>query len=948
MAYETAIPIGAGGMGEVFKAWDPELERWVALKYLRSADPELVERLFREARAQARVDHPCVCSVYDVGEDEGRPYIAMEYVDGRLLDRATVDLSLEHKVLLIRQVAEAVHAAHAVGLIHRDLTPGNIIVAETPEGELKPYVLDFGIARSQEVQGLTITGQVLGTPGYLSPEQACGETRALDRRTDVFSLGVVLYEMLALRRPFEGDTTHQVVEQILRQNPPDLHGIRSRVPRDLAVIAGKCLEKSATRRYATMAELAADLRRYVSREPIHARPPGTLRKLVLWSQRNRTKSLAAAGITMAFAVVSVLLAENVRANEKLADTITERNDAIGSLECANAALKAQRGELADLNRELLTEKDNLQQAVEDLAEQTRVAEEVADFQSRRLSSIDPASMGQGIRAALFQALRDAGERSRLSEKEINRTAATLESTLSGANFTDIARFALNENVFEGALVALEEFESEPLLRAQLLQSLVDTMRGMNLWERAEGPQREGLEIRRRELGPDHRITLESVTKTGHLLYDQGKLQQAEEQYRIALEGHRRVLGDEHSETLTSLANMAAILQDQGRLEEAEEFCREVLDRRVRINGEDHHDTLTTLNSWGVLRHAQGHLAEAEESLRQVVKGRARLLGDRNPLTLAAMLNLGLLLADMGRWAESEQNCTKAWEGYSEVLGDDHFHTLAALNSLGANLFRAGHVEKGSQYLRQAWEGRKRLLGEDHPDTLRSLNNLGYCLKQWGALDEAGRMLQRAIEGRARILGPDHPETLTSRNDLGTVRYAEGQFADAEVLFREVWDARRRTLGPDHPKALTSANNLGTALTALGRLDESEALHRETLAKFRGTLGDEHPLTLTALSGLATVHRAQGDSTGAIECTREVLVGRRRALGDGHHRTLSTMGSLVELLRDETEYAEALELASELLERTREGTPAYRVRQALVEELEVLLEEAETNPPDDSE
>jgi serine/threonine protein kinase len=158
MPFDTAIPIGAGGMGEVLKAWDPELGRWVALKYLRHDDPELVERLLREARAQARVDHPGICQVYAVGEDDGRPYVAMQYVEGRHLDEAAEGMSLEQKVLLIKQVAEAVQAAHAAGLIHRDLKPSNILVAEDADGEPRPYVLDFGIAQEREVARLTVSG----------------------------------------------------------------------------------------------------------------------------------------------------------------------------------------------------------------------------------------------------------------------------------------------------------------------------------------------------------------------------------------------------------------------------------------------------------------------------------------------------------------------------------------------------------------------------------------------------------------------------------------------------------------------------------------------------------------------------------------------------------------------------------------------------------------------
>ena len=161
MKHDTAIPVGSGGMGEVFKAWDPDLERHIALKYLKHEDPVLVERLMREARAQARIDHPSVCKVYEVGKDDGRPYIAMEFVEGEPLDVAAKDLTIEQKVLLIQRITEAIQAAHAVGLVHRDLKPANILVVER-DGEPHPYVLDFGIARIEEVAGLTMTGQVRG------------------------------------------------------------------------------------------------------------------------------------------------------------------------------------------------------------------------------------------------------------------------------------------------------------------------------------------------------------------------------------------------------------------------------------------------------------------------------------------------------------------------------------------------------------------------------------------------------------------------------------------------------------------------------------------------------------------------------------------------------------------------------------------------------------------
>lgn len=310
MKHDTAISIGAGGMGEVFKAWDPDLQRYIALKYLRHDDPVLVERLLREARAQARVDHPSVCKVYEVGTDDGRPYIAMEYIGGAALDAAARDLSVEQKALLIREVAGAVQAAHSAGLIHRDLKPANILVADH-DGQLHPYVLDFGIARLEEVAGLTMTGQVMGTPGYLSPEQARGEVATLDRRTDVFSLGVILYELLSGAKPFDGDSNVEILVNLIEEEPKPLRKIDPHIPRDLNTIVMTCLEKDPDRRYPSAKALADDLDRFLRGEPVEARRTGVLTRVRLKARKNPRTFMAAT-----IALVTILMLAGAGINER--------------------------------------------------------------------------------------------------------------------------------------------------------------------------------------------------------------------------------------------------------------------------------------------------------------------------------------------------------------------------------------------------------------------------------------------------------------------------------------------------------------------------------------------------------------------------------------------------------------------------------------------------------
>jgi serine/threonine-protein kinase len=188
--YEELRLIGQGGMGTVFRGWDPRLGRAVALKLLKSVDPDDTRRLLREARAQARVQHDNVCRVYEVGEADGQPYIAMELIDGSPLDREQTKMSLEQKVKVVREVAAALHEAHRLGLIHRDIKPSNIIVKTAEDGALKPYVVDFGLAREIASSGVTMHHDTIqGTPAYMSPEQGAGASLALDRRADVYSLG---------------------------------------------------------------------------------------------------------------------------------------------------------------------------------------------------------------------------------------------------------------------------------------------------------------------------------------------------------------------------------------------------------------------------------------------------------------------------------------------------------------------------------------------------------------------------------------------------------------------------------------------------------------------------------------------------------------------------------------------------------------------------------------
>jgi serine/threonine-protein kinase len=322
--YEVGELLGEGGMGVVYRATDSRLGRAVAIKFIRSAAPSLVQRFQREARAQARIDHEGVCRVFEVGELGGRSYISMQLVDGKRLDALRDELRFEEKAQLVRDVALAVHAAHRLGIIHRDLKPSNVLVERSEDGRLRPVLMDFGLARdTTDGQTFSETGAVMGTPQFMSPEQGAGAGRRLDRRTDVYSLGAILYDLLVGRPPFVGPTLIELLMQIDGDPPQPPRRLVPSVPSDLETIVLHCLEKDAAQRYDSARALADDLQRFLDGEPIAARPPSRLKRLLRRVRKHRALTALAAVAVAALGVLGVVLLRSYLADAKLARAVTE-------------------------------------------------------------------------------------------------------------------------------------------------------------------------------------------------------------------------------------------------------------------------------------------------------------------------------------------------------------------------------------------------------------------------------------------------------------------------------------------------------------------------------------------------------------------------------------------------------------------------------------------------
>ncbi|TKD12640.1 protein kinase domain-containing protein [Polyangium fumosum] len=288
--YQDITFVGEGGMGTVYRAMDPRLGRTVALKLLKGDDPDLWRRFLGEARAQARIQHDHVCRVYEAGQADGEPYIAMQFIDGEPLSRFRDRLTLEQRVKLMLEITAAVHEAHRLGLIHRDIKPGNILVERREDGSLKPYIMDFGLAREVSDRGQTRTGAVVGTPAYMPPEQAKGDVRAMDRRSDVYSLGATLYDVIVGHPPFVAEHPWKLLMMVAYEDAPTIGKVQKGVPSELATIVMKCLERDPSRRYDSARALAEDLQRYLDGEPILAKRASI--GYVLWKKARKHKLLA--------------------------------------------------------------------------------------------------------------------------------------------------------------------------------------------------------------------------------------------------------------------------------------------------------------------------------------------------------------------------------------------------------------------------------------------------------------------------------------------------------------------------------------------------------------------------------------------------------------------------------------------------------------------------------
>lgn len=933
--YRITRLIGEGGMGAVYKAEQSKPRRIVALKVIKPgfASVQALKRFEQECQVLGRLQHPGIAQVFEAGmADTGagpQPYFAMEYIQGQsLTDYAAANrLTIRQRLELLARIADAVQHAHAKGVIHRDLKPANILV--TPEGQ--PKILDFGVARAvdSDIQATTVEtdmGVLIGTLPYMSPEQVSGDPDELDTRSDVYALGIILYELLVGRLPYDlhKRMLHEVVRIIREEEPTRLSSVNRIFRGDIETIVGRTLEKDKSRRYQTANAVSADIRRYLNNEPIAARPPSTWYQARKFAARN--KALVAGVAATMVALLTGLAGTGLALKRALAAEAEQANQRQRADERAIAAQKAEAAATAARDAEK-ARADELKQ--------------VSDFQSQMLSQIDTTQAGIELMADVRERYAAALEKAGVPEEERTARVDALRAELVRVNATDTAAAMIDRTILKPAVKAIDEqFKNQPLVDAQLRQALATLYEeSIGKYDAASPLQERALVTRRRALGNEHPDTLTSVINMGFLLRARGKLAEAEPYYRESLETSRRVLGEEHPTTLTALNNLGRVLEDQNKLAEAEKYYRDALEKRRRVLGEEHADTLGSINNMGRLLQHQRQLAEAETYFREALEKMRRVLGEEHPQTLASIGNMGTLLHDQGKLADAESYYREALEKSRRVRGEEHPDTLTCINDMGVLLRDEGKLAEAEPYYREALEKGRRVLGEEHPSTLTSVNNMGRLLQEQGKLAEAERYYREALEKRRRVLGDDHPGTINSIGCMGRVLRMQGRHAEAEPYYREALEKSRRVFGEDDVNTITSINNMGFLLQTQGKLAEAESYCVEALEKSRRVLGEEHQQTLVCIDNMGLLLLDRGKLTEAEPYIREGLDKSRRVWGEDHPDSIVSISLMSRLLRAQGKLADAEQYSRKALEKSRQVLgEEHRSTLNYVTDLAALLQE----------
>jgi len=872
--YARQDEIARGGQGVVLRVWDNELGRELAMKVVEQGsspneDSTALGRFLDEARITGRLDHPGIVPVHELGvSHDGHAFFTMKLVRGRELSKI-FDLardeqegwSLPRTLNVMLRVCEAMAYAHHKGIVHRDLKPANVMVGSF--GAV--YVMDWGIARvldqsdekdtsahpsGDDADGLrreieanesslyTMDGDVLGTPAYMSPEQARGELRNVGPATDVYAVGAMLYHLLSGRMPYEpavGARRNAVeVLELAREVPPtSVRELAPDMPAELIAICEKAMARELDQRYASMEAVADDLRAYLEGRVVSAHEAGSLAELRKWIGRN--KPLASA---MATAVLALVVGVATSSTLYLEARASE------------GSMRFQR-DRADNNAERYRAQVAVAEAEAERAQrEERTTERVLELLTGMFAEQQP-SQARGATLTIKEVL-DRSAKDIASELEDEPEARARVTSAMARLYFSLGLYSEAEPLFKQSLAAWREAVGDEHVGTLLARYAVASVyRQQGRFAEAEQLLVEVLDDAKAQLGPNDVRTLTILSTLATVSSDQGRFEKGEALAQVVLDGLRAIYGNEHAESLEALSGLALAKTERGRVAEARDIYEELLDLRRRLLGEDHPDTQLTRNSLAHNYAGTGRREEAVDLYRTALRHQRAVLGSRHPSTLSTMNNLGIVLMELGQTEEADRLFVAAHEGRFAELGAQHPDTLLSLSTL-ANLRRVeGRYEEAEQLFLDVIGRLRAIRGDRHPNTLASINNLAVMYIDQDRFAEGEAVGTEALEGRRAVLGPDHPSTLRSQrnllrcldywlNDLraergnedpetiavqarlGRLQLGGGNVVAAEPLLMGVLIWRTERLGEEDPLSLAALEDVTRAWFDLGRLDDALA------------------------------------------------------------------------------------------------------------------------------
>jgi serine/threonine protein kinase/tetratricopeptide (TPR) repeat protein len=932
-AYRIIEQVGSGGMGIVYRAEQDNPKRSVALKVIRSgiSSRTTLQRFGHEAEALGRLQHPGIAQIFEAGTaDAGegpQPYFAMEFVRGVPLTQFVKDnkLSVRDRLGLLARVCDAIHHAHQRGVIHRDIKPDNILVE--PQGQ--PRVLDFGIARvldaDHRVSLDTQSGQLLGTLAYMSPEQIAGDPNAIDIRTDVYALGLIGFELLSGTLPYDlaGMSLQAALQTVQATEVPTLESLDRTYRGDVSTIIAKAVAKPKDRRYASVSDLAADIRRALNDEPITARPPTTMYQLTKLARKHR------ALVTSACVVIVVLV--------------------LGIAGTTFEWFKARAAEQRALSA-------------------AETAGAVTTFLEDMLSSVDPA-MAKGEDTTVLLWMLDDAARTIDAELGNQPTARASVQSAIGAAYKMIGRFEEAEPHLRGALQTHQALDAEPngdlaLSMVQLgsLQVLTGT------YDEAESLFRDGLAMLR-ILEPNSPAVADTLFEVAvlHLerseyqagekairealalwealfkptspevargLHGLGRLREAQSDYSGARELYERALsikqtlfGDMHPQVLSTMNNLAAVVEALGDHEAAEARYTQVLAMQRQLRGNEHPNVATACKNLASAVDSSGDHARAESLYREAIDIYRVRLDPEHPMIISTLDSLGVVLRTRGDYFAARQAHEESLLLLRKRVGPEHVRVAAALNNLAGLLREMDQLGDAATAYDEVLGILKGKVGPEHQYIAATLNNMAALEEARGDYERAELLCRDALDIWKKNFGDKHPHVVKSQQNLAAILAGQGQHEVAEPLFRAALAGRREMLGPDHADVAVTCDNLGSCLQELARFEEAEPLHLESLRIRIASFGKDSYRTAHSLHWLGMLCLRTGRANEAESYFRRTLDCVIIELAPDHTRVINAKRLLGKALaaQGHHEAAEAL-----LLEAHDASTENARVREALVE------------------